>query len=71
MEDDASQDVWQNLKNYAEKASKRREEVMEVERQDSSAIEAHLRATLDELQARLEQRQAELNRVCSSVVNVV
>jgi hypothetical protein len=65
MEDDASQDVWQNIKKYAEKGNKRREDAMEVEIQDSSTIEAHLTSTIDELQARLEQRQAELNGVCN------
>ena len=62
--DDASKDVLQNIKQYAEKVRDQRDNAMEIEGQDSSAVEARLASTINELQARLQQRQAELDRVC-------
>lgn len=64
MEEASSENVLQNIKEYAESARKRLGDAMEVDEQASSAVEAHLASTIGELQKRLEQRQKELNQVC-------
>ena len=63
MESSASSDVLHNIKKYAEQVKQQKGDVMDIEGQESHAIEARLNSTITELQARLEQRQAELDRV--------
>jgi hypothetical protein len=64
MEVDASADVLQNIREYAKNARKRLEDAMDIDEQSSSAAEARLSSVISDLQKRLDQRQAELNRVC-------
>jgi hypothetical protein len=64
MDTDASEDVLRNIKEYAEAARKRQQDAMELDDQDSGSVEARLSSTINDLQRRLDQRQAELNRVC-------
>jgi flagellar capping protein FliD len=63
MEGSTPPDVMQNIKVYTEKAKRRLEDTMDIDDQSSSDVEARLSSTINDLQKRLEQRQAELNQV--------
>ena len=70
MDHDALVNALENIRQYAADARNRRLEIMDVDDHGSRAIEARLAATVSELQQRLNQRHAELEKVGNRVIKL-